>query len=111
MSEYVGDMTFKAWNETGENTDEDWAQRGVDSGRLSRAALSFLNKDDRELAAWFDEQAADPDFCGDIFDLVEAMTHEANRLEAGVKVFKGACARIIVVAERYIGEEQVGRHG
>ena len=74
---------------------------------MSRAALSFLNKDDRELAAWFEEHADDEGFCDNIFDLVDSMTHEANRLEAGVKVFKGACARIIVVAERYIGEEQV----
>ena len=106
--EYVGDITFKGENITPESSLEDWLEQSQHEYLLSRAAAVYLNMDDQELSEHLKEYGeTEEERTNHLCNMVETFKVWANKYEAGNDVMRSVVARLIVIGERWIGQEVV----
>ena len=107
---YVGNITFKPCNVVPETTYEGWMKEAEIEFLLSREAAVILNFDDKALSKHLRR-------CGEteeeqlhrLCDMVETFKSWGDRFAAGQDVTKTVVARLLVIAERWLGRDVMER--
>ena len=110
--EYVGGMKFgpaEGKPVKPQTSLEEWLVNAQAEWVLTRFAAWILNATDAEMEDWT-RRADDPEkFLNWLLDLCEQGHRQADRYEAGAKTLRSVGARIIVICERAVGPEKMGR--
>ena len=108
--EYVGDTTFPSCDLKPQSTLEDWLESARHEFQLCRTATAILNMDDKELEEYGRALGDDEDAQGNaLMDIYDWLDHWEKKYLAGAETTGRASLRLLVIAERLHGREQMAR--